>query len=534
LGNSRITFTSQEQVDTYTATMEIDTQTEEANIFGNYHPMTNNLLDHTDTGLAYDKVTLLNGGYTSGSYNGQVGLTKSLKVVPGDVISASVYAKYIDLSGPASNLANFATALTEAFALSPGMPGEAATAYQALNAFGSILATGDRDVDDDDAPRGFINILVFDEDYNFVDFTFAQIDADYVQDGGPVVSYDPLVAEMTIRKPGFVYIYVSNEESTELQIGFDDLSLNHTHGRVIQQDEYYPFGLTFNSYTRENSTPNQYKFNGKEEQDELGLNVLDFGWRTYDPTIARFTAVDAFSDKYFSMTPYQYGANNPIKYVDVNGDSLMLFKNGSYVATVDNGKEEITGYNQLSETDDDGNESFTGGYNFGFNDIDEDKTALKSKEMTVELISNDAMESAANGANDARGDENRYSFIFRESRLQHDKSKGKMDFWATSDIMQGDNVLHVARSKAGDAVGYNGSDFGNFMWGMAGRKLGFNLTTLRLGAHYNNVMHGEEDNKWNKKYEHQILDAAADQRAIRNGYNYNRKFQENAVILPKD
>jgi hypothetical protein len=114
-----------------------------------------------------------NAGYSSGSYNGQVGLTKSVKVVPGDVISASVYAKYIDVSGPASNLANFATSLTEAFALSPGMPGEAATACQALNAFGSILATGDRDVDDENAPRGFINILVFDEGHNLVDFAFA-------------------------------------------------------------------------------------------------------------------------------------------------------------------------------------------------------------------------------------------------------------------------------------------------------------------------------------------------------------------------
>ena len=105
------------------------------------------------------------------------------------------------------------------------MPGEAATAYQALNAFGSILATGDRDVDDENAPRGFINILVFDEDHNLVDFAFAQIDISYVQDGGAIVSYDPLLAEVTIRRAGFAYIYVSNEEATELQIGFDDLTL---------------------------------------------------------------------------------------------------------------------------------------------------------------------------------------------------------------------------------------------------------------------------------------------------------------------
>ncbi|MBL6449631.1 RHS repeat-associated core domain-containing protein [Fulvivirga sp. 29W222] len=290
--------------------------------------------------------------------------------------------------------------------------------------------------------------------------------------------------------------------------------------------------MQFNSYQRVTNEPNKFLYNGKELEDETGN--YDYGWRRYDPATARFTGVDAFADKYFSMSPYQYGANNPIKYVDINGDSLMLFKNGAYVATVDNGKEEITGYNQLSEADEDGNESFTGGYHFGFNDIETDKEGLKSGKMKVELISNSEIESTidASGANDPKNQDNRYSFIHRESRFQHDGSKGKMDFWA-SGIIRGDNVLHVARSKAGGAVGYNPSDFGNFMWGMAGRRLWFNLTTLRLGAHYNNMMNGKEDNAWNPSYEHQLLDSKADQRAIINGYNYNYKFQKNAVVLPK-
>ena len=43
----------------------------------------------------------------------------------------------------------------------------------------------------------------------------------------------------------------------------------------------------------------------------------------YDAAIGRFMVTDRFSEKYFDFTPYQYGANNPLRYVDVNGDSIV-------------------------------------------------------------------------------------------------------------------------------------------------------------------------------------------------------------------
>ena len=39
--------------------------------------------------------------------------------------------------------------------------------------------------------------------------------------------------------------------------------------------------------------------------------------------MGRFTAIDRYAGKYYPMTPYQYGANNPILIIDINGDSVV-------------------------------------------------------------------------------------------------------------------------------------------------------------------------------------------------------------------
>jgi len=57
---------------------------------------------------------------------------------------------------------------------------------------------------------------------------------------------------------------------------------------------------------------------------KIDVNWLDYGARMYDAELGRFHTKDRFAEKYFDFTPYQYGANNPIKYIDVNGDSLWI------------------------------------------------------------------------------------------------------------------------------------------------------------------------------------------------------------------
>jgi RHS repeat-associated protein len=69
---------------------------------------------------------------------------------------------------------------------------------------------------------------------------------------------------------------------------------------------------------------NKYLYNNKELQDEnlggIALNLYDYGARFYDPQIGRFTTIDPKTEKYNNWTPYLYAADNPIKFIDKNGE----------------------------------------------------------------------------------------------------------------------------------------------------------------------------------------------------------------------
>ncbi len=102
-------------------------------------------------------------------------------------------------------------------------------------------------------------------------------------------------------------------------------SLSHIEHPIIQEDHYYPFGLTMKGLGKEGSNP--WKYNGKEEQDELDLGWYDYGARMYDAALGRWGSIDPLSDKYHSISPFAYVANNPIKFIDPDGRKIK-FANG--------------------------------------------------------------------------------------------------------------------------------------------------------------------------------------------------------------
>jgi RHS repeat-associated protein len=329
LGNVRLTFTTKEDVDESLATLETANASQEQSKFLYYNEAVKinyDKFDHTNAGGTYYATRL-----TGGSTNEKYGLTKTLSVMPGDKISMEVYAKYLDPDNNNWNaaLTNFIGSITGGTAPSGtfvdgGSAGSIGGARYPISGINHTSESGT-------APKAYLNYIVFNKDMTTVlDLGFKRIST-AAREHGQDTTHEKLSfegsEEVLIKEPGYVYIYLSNENETPVEVfgacpdeGRDDFKVEHKKSPVVQMDDYYPFGLTFNSYRRENSLTNQYQYNGKEIQDELDLGLLDYGARMYEPAIGRFSSVDPKAKEYYSWSPYNYAGNDPVKRVDVNGE----------------------------------------------------------------------------------------------------------------------------------------------------------------------------------------------------------------------
>jgi RHS repeat-associated protein len=95
-------------------------------------------------------------------------------------------------------------------------------------------------------------------------------------------------------------------------------------GRVVQTNNYYPFGMLFCDGTK-NYLDQKHKYNGKEFDNMYGLNTYDYGARQYNPVTLRWDRVDPMAEKYRETSPYVYCANDPIKHVDPDGNIKREF-----------------------------------------------------------------------------------------------------------------------------------------------------------------------------------------------------------------
>jgi RHS repeat-associated protein len=313
LGNVRVTFTSvPPPVESYSTNFEAGSNSN----FNNYGTHNFDLVDHTDeAGTTYTKTQLLNG---TGNY--RVGIAKSFSVMPGDVITAGAWVKYMNLSSTANPNA-LINSLAAAFGVSSGSTGEALKAYNGLNTFAGTVAAGDHPGDNEGAPKAFATILLFDKDYNLIDAAWDQVTTTGAQTSPTTKQppHDLVQATLTARSGGYAYVFLSNEHPTLVDIYFDDATFSVAPTPVVSVNDYYPFGLTFNSYARENSLENRWKFQGQEHVDDLGLNWDSFKWRNHQPDIGRFFDVDPLAEKYYYNSPYAFSENHVVAHRELEG-----------------------------------------------------------------------------------------------------------------------------------------------------------------------------------------------------------------------
>ena len=267
-----------------------------------------------DAAITANEAARLNGS----DANRRVGPGKMLAVSPDDDIDMEVMAYY---SGTISgNNAQSEATLTTAVAAAFGGVSGGGTEQQAIydlfddSGFSILVGSGGTSAQ----PRAYLNYILFDQDFNYVDAGFKQI----TSLAGDDATHETVTLSKSISQGGFIYVYVSNESTANFDVYFDDLRITHNKGTILQEDHYYPFGMNISalSSTAPLSKPNNFKYNGKEFDTDLDLGWYHYGARMYDPQISRFTTIDPLADNYTPQSPYTYAANNPTNLVDFNGE----------------------------------------------------------------------------------------------------------------------------------------------------------------------------------------------------------------------
>jgi RHS repeat-associated protein len=108
------------------------------------------------------------------------------------------------------------------------------------------------------------------------------------------------------------------------------VTVTHTLSPIVSSGDYYPFGLTFNSYSRENSTANKFKFQGQEHIDDLDLGWDSFKWRNHQPDIGRFFNIDPLADSYVYNSPYAFSENHVTSHVELEGLEKISIHSASF------------------------------------------------------------------------------------------------------------------------------------------------------------------------------------------------------------
>ena len=356
LGNTRVVLTQQKDTAKYIATMEGAYRATESQLFGNI--TTNVYARSAAPGYPVDlSVTNPNDSVARLNGSGQkLGPNLLLKVMSGDKIDLAVQYYFNTQSTPAAPVSVFSDVLNSlANGIVTAASGTKGAVTDLTNPSGSVytgltsFVTGN-DPTPATKPKAYLNWILLDEQMKYV--------SSYPQSGAVAVAnagtnggalQTPLgYTGIPITKNGYLYIWVSNE-TPGWDVFFDNLSVKHYPGPLLEETHYYPFGLTMAAISskalKTNYAENKYRYNkgselqNKEFCDGSGLELYETHYRMLDPQIGRWNQIDPKADAAInpdvsekdetieesleSMSPYSSMDNNPINHNDPNGDCPM-------------------------------------------------------------------------------------------------------------------------------------------------------------------------------------------------------------------
>ncbi|PKV52423.1 RHS repeat-associated protein [Aquimarina sp. MAR_2010_214] len=148
---------------------------------------------------------------------------------------------------------------------------------------------------------------------------------------------------------GYKYVYQFKDHLGNIRLSYKDADKNGSisQSEIIEEKNYYPFGMTHSGYNSILRGRNHnYGFGGKEEQSELSLEWLDFSARNYDSALGRWMNIDPLAEAYYEWSPYNYSYNSPLKFTDPTGmgPEDWVDKNGNlvYDPSLNDGKGGFT------------------------------------------------------------------------------------------------------------------------------------------------------------------------------------------------
>lgn len=134
----------------------------------------------------------------------------------------------------------------------------------------------------------------------------------------------------------------------KLQVADGSLSLGHYFtGDVGSAQDYYAFGMMMPG-RKVQAGGYRFGFNGKEQDPETyGTgNIYDYGFRIYNPRIAKFLSEDPLAPEYPWYTPYQFAGNMPIAAIDLDGLEQEIVITSPYV------RDKVTEYTKVRNYED--------------------------------------------------------------------------------------------------------------------------------------------------------------------------------------